>query len=708
MKKKFLSLVLVLAMALTLLPTAAFAAEGDVSCPDSSCTDGVVTLTSNPATCTTAGHKGYWTCGTCGKVFANTEGGTPDSTAIADFNASTWTGEGGDGYVPAAGHKTDSASFEKISDTQHAKKCTVCQTVVDETKASHSFGDPTQKSPADATNHEKTCSICSGKVDEAHSYSNGTCACGATQSTDPGTQTTEITSVTIGASSSPVTPGATVTIVVKGAATAGGAVQNAANFFNEGVTNLTWKKNGTDVSPAPEDGKAPAAEGTYTVEANVGLNATGKLSYTLKSGIKGTGTVTVSAGTPETKPTTPTTPTTPDTPKDEDKAPSTNAQGVPVASEVNTAKQANQAIATLKKTDADVMAERVMTNSTAASSFASLDRAVQDAKNIKVSVDVDESSVPSIVRSGVDVVGAALNASASKVALVVDVPSKSYTTSSGYQISMTMTGVSNPAKLAVPVIITLPMPSDVEDGRVVVLHYHDSSSQPDVIIPAVSGRYLRFAVTGFSDFVITDVAAAVGDGSTSGFYTTVQGGKNKNSSNNIEDLLPAIAAMLSGDGVFVDVGKDHWAAKEIRWARNGGVMSGYEGGYFRPTGSTNRQQLWMVLARLSGTRPADMAMARQWAMNTGVSDGTNPTGVLSRQQLLTMLYRYAKSQGVDVSASASLSAYADGAKVASYAKDALSWAAAKGIVDGPSAKLRPEDAATRDYFAVFLYRYSNG
>lgn len=92
----------------------------------------------------------------------------------------------------------------------------------------------------------------------------------------------------------------------------------------------------------------------------------------------------------------------------------------------------------------------------------------------------------------------------------------------------------------------------------------------------------------------------------------------------------------------------------------------------------------------------------------GVSDGTNPTGVLSRQQLLTMLYRYAKSQGVDVSASASLSAYADGAKVASYAKDALSWAAAKGIVDGPSAKLRPEDAATRDYFAVFLYRYSNG
>ena len=670
-------------MALTLLPTAVFAealtghkAECTATAEDVSITAGG---TAKAATCTEAGTKAYWTCSTCGAYFSDKNGTTAitltEGQAIADWAA-----------IAATGHSQAPANGSWTSDNSGGHYY-ICQ------NENCPATDKKVTGTCDTSGTDSACSKCGYKAG----------------GTDPVTPKA-ITAFTVSASGT-VTAGGSVSFTVASASTADGADNNAKAALQLGA--VTWKDaQGAALDPQPSSGKAPAATGNYTVEVAATIKS-GNTAYTIANTVKGTGSVTVAeAGTDPDAPPPPTpvpTPTpTPDTSKDENKAPSTNSQGVPVASEVNTAKQANQAIATLKKTDADVMAERVMTNSTAASSFASLDRAVQDAKNIKVSVDVDESSVPSIVRSGVDVVGAALNASASKVALVVDVPSKSYTTSSGYQISMTMTGVSNPAKLAVPVIITLPMPSDVEDGRVVVLHYHDSSSQPDVIIPAVSGRYLRFAVTGFSDFVITDVAAAVSDGSTSGFYTTVQGGKNKNSSNNIEDLLPAIAAMLSGDGVFVDVGKDHWAAKEIRWARNSGVMSGYEGGYFRPTGSTNRQQLWMVLARLSGTRPADMAMARQWAMNTGVSDGTNPTGVLSRQQLLTMLYRYAKSQGVDVSASASLSAYADGAKVASYAKDALSWAAAKGIVDGPSAKLRPEDAATRDYFAVFLYRYSNG
>ena len=698
MKKKLLSLALVLAMALTLLPTAAFAVD---ACQHEEGRDATAPITEY--VCTTGGLiKAYWTCKTaeCGlKYDAATGGNVVEDTTTTTYTKAALQNHTFDATATgaAAGKCTNKVTVTKVDGTEVELQCT----------GTHTHQTSDFEAVSGSTN--KKCKVCGFVCD--HDGTSAGSTCGTCGYEVPAASVT----LTLAASGATQETGTkTIKLKIEISATGKTAEEIKAAFSAPKATVSGNEASITLGEATDGEGKVTYANASFTMPDDVASSdSTVSISVSVTAGTGFTcsgGTTTLASYTKPaaSTPTTPTTPTTPDTPKDEDKAPSTNAQGVPVASEVNTAKQANQAIATLKKTDADVMAERVMTNSTAASSFASLDRAVQDAKNIKVSVDVDEASVPSIVRSGVDVVGAALNASASKVALVVDVPSKSYTTSSGYQISMTMTGVSNPAKLAVPVIITLPMPSDVEDGRVVVLHYHDSSSQPDVIIPAVSGRYLRFAVTGFSDFVITDVAATVGDGSTSGFYTTVQGGKNKNSSNNIEDLLPAIAAMLSGDGVFVDVGKDHWAAKEIRWARNGGVMSGYEGGYFRPTGSTNRQQLWMVLARLSGTRPADMAMARQWAMNTGVSDGTNPTGVLSRQQLLTMLYRYAKSQGVDVSASASLSAYADGAKVASYAKDALSWAAAKGIVDGPATKLRPEDAATRDYFAVFLYRYSNG
>ena len=155
---------------------------------------------------------------------------------------------------------------------------------------------------------------------------------------------------------------------------------------------------------------------------------------------------------------------------------------------------------------------------------------------------------------------------------------------------MTMSGVSNPEKLAVPVIITLPVPSDVRADRLVVLHYHNGSSNPTTIVPVISGNSLRFTVTGFSDFVVTDADATVGNG-VSGAYTTVQGGNR--GENELDALLPAIAAMLSGDGVFVDVTKEHWAAKEIRWARDGGLMSGYENGYFRNTYSKTRQHIFI-------------------------------------------------------------------------------------------------------------------
>lgn len=136
-------------------------------------------------------------------------------------------------------------------------------------------------------------------------------------------------------------------------------------------------------------------------------------------------------------------------------------------------------------------------------------------------------------------------------------------------------------------------------------------------------------------------------------------------------------------------------------------MSGYSDGTFRPDNNTNRQQMWMVLGRLAGANPPNMTEARTWAINAGISDGTNPENPMSRQQLVTMLYRFAQSQGAEISGSADLSVYPDNGVVASYATEALAWAMGSGIVTGTTdGRLNPEGTATRAHFAAFLYRFN--
>ena len=84
----------------------------------------------------------------------------------------------------------------------------------------------------------------------------------------------------------------------------------------------------------------------------------------------------------------------------------------------------------------------------------------------------------------------------------------------------------------------------------------------------------------------------------------------------------------------------------------------------------------MILARHAGEDPANMAEARAWAMANGVSDGTNPGAAITRQQMVTMFYRYATLKGYDVSAEADITVFPDHHTVADYAKDAKEWAIA--------------------------------
>lgn len=159
---------------------------------------------------------------------------------------------------------------------------------------------------------------------------------------------------------------------------------------------------------------------------------------------------------------------------------------------------------------------------------------------------------------------------------------------------------------------------------------------------------------------------------------------------------------------FSDVPSSFWAYQQISWVAEKGIMGGYANGTFGANNNTTRQALWMVLGRLSGEldSKSTMAQAREWAIKNNISDGTNAEGAMSRQQMVTMLYRYAQMKGYATTGSTALSTYPDAAGVASYAQDALSWAVANGVVTGTTdGRLNPEGTASRAHFAVFMYRF---
>ena len=162
---------------------------------------------------------------------------------------------------------------------------------------------------------------------------------------------------------------------------------------------------------------------------------------------------------------------------------------------------------------------------------------------------------------------------------------------------------------------------------------------------------------------------------------------------------------VSQGAPFADVPEDYWAYDAIAWAWENGYMNG-TGAAFSPGASISRQQVWMILARLSGGAPADMTAARQWAVESGISDGTAPGGAVTRQQLAALLFRFAQANGYDSGQRAALTGFPDAASVSAYAVEALQWATASGIINGTSAgTLNPAGTATRAQFAVMLYRF---
>ena len=182
------------------------------------------------------------------------------------------------------------------------------------------------------------------------------------------------------------------------------------------------------------------------------------------------------------------------------------------------------------------------------------------------------------------------------------------------------------------------------------------------------------------------------------------------SANHYTFTMPAydvyVTAEFTSDGFpFDDVRSNQWFYDAVYYVWANDLMEGVDYDEFNPNGTMTRAMFWAVLGRIDGETitGSDWAdEARDWAMSEGVSDGTNPNGLVTREQMVTMLWRYAGERD----GSGNLSRYTDGDKVAQYATEAMRWALGNGIIEGTTATtLEPQATATRAQCAAIFMRY---
>lgn len=159
---------------------------------------------------------------------------------------------------------------------------------------------------------------------------------------------------------------------------------------------------------------------------------------------------------------------------------------------------------------------------------------------------------------------------------------------------------------------------------------------------------------------------------------------------------------------FRDVATSDWYFDAVQYVLEKGLMNGTSDWTFAPNDATTRGMIVTILARVEGVNTNGnpwYAAGQKWAMDNGISDGTNMPGVITREQLATILYRYAKQKGYDVSKTAALTGFSDADKVSGYAFDAMQWAVAEELLKGSNGKLDPQGSATRAQVATILMRF---
>jgi len=175
---------------------------------------------------------------------------------------------------------------------------------------------------------------------------------------------------------------------------------------------------------------------------------------------------------------------------------------------------------------------------------------------------------------------------------------------------------------------------------------------------------------------------------------------------------------------FDDVNPNQWYAEAIDYVVRAKLFQGVSETTFAPNDSMSRAMLVTVLYRLegypatTGTNPfTDVAAGKWytdaviWASEAGIINGYNaksfgPSDPITREQMATILYRYAVYKGYDITATNDLKDFSDAKNVSDWALQSMKWAVGEGLIVGRTpTRLVPGGDATRAQCATILMRF---
>ena len=156
---------------------------------------------------------------------------------------------------------------------------------------------------------------------------------------------------------------------------------------------------------------------------------------------------------------------------------------------------------------------------------------------------------------------------------------------------------------------------------------------------------------------------------------------------------------------FYDVTARDWYYNAVAYVYEKGLMDGVDVGVFAPNDTLTRAMVWTIIARAEGVDTTGgatwYAKAQEWVTAKGISDGENPNAAITRQELVTMLYRLAGEPAVSGTITAP-----DASSVSTWATNAMTWAMNIGLVEGDeNGAVTPTATATRAQAAALIMRY---
>lgn len=184
------------------------------------------------------------------------------------------------------------------------------------------------------------------------------------------------------------------------------------------------------------------------------------------------------------------------------------------------------------------------------------------------------------------------------------------------------------------------------------------------------------------------------------------------------DELPAPAA-----SDFRDISESAWYYDAVDYVVSQGILSGSARSTFSPNQQLTRAMLAQTLYNVAGQPDSNIShyddvpvdhwcyAAVSWASSQEIMTGTSPKRfapdqVLTRQEMALTLYLYAQRSQISTEQRASLSSFADQSSVSAWARTAMEWAVAEGLLAGRTANgtttLDPAGTVTRAEFAAIL------